>query len=127
MSKKLKFGIVGCGGIFNAAHIWEYQGNPDIEPVAFCDIKIERAYEAAEKFGVSKDMCFENYEEMLDKVDEIARKYGLELAGESAGVQAYENEIFFDSLGIDQLHRKDTDASVRYSAGYFYACGNFDM
>lgn len=69
MSKKLKFGIVGCGGIFNAAHIWEYQGNPDIEPVAFCDIKIERAYEAAEKFGVSKDMCFENFEEMLDKVE----------------------------------------------------------
>ena len=73
------------------------------------------------------DAYFVYNQEMLDKVDEIARKYGLELAGESAGVQAYENEIFFDSLGIDQLHRKDTDASVRYSAGYFYACGNFDM
>lgn len=63
----------------------------------------------------------------MDKVDEIAGKYALDLAGEMVGVLDYETDIFFDSLGIQQLHRQDADAAIRYNSSYFYACGNFNM
>ncbi len=67
MGKKLKFGIVGCGGIYTWAHYYAYENNENIEVVAFCDIKIEKAYAAAEKLGVSKEHCYEDYKEMLEK------------------------------------------------------------
>ena len=67
MGKKLRFGIVGCGGIFNWAHIYAYQESDKIETVAFCDIKIEKAYASAEKLGVSKEHCYEDFREMLEK------------------------------------------------------------
>lgn len=71
------------------------------------------------------DAYFVYTEEMVDKVDEITEKYGLQLAGETVGVQDYETEIFFDALGIAQLHRDG--AHIKYDSGYFYACGNFNM
>ena len=37
-NKKLKIGIIGCGGICNGAHIYAYKDNKDVETVAFCDI-----------------------------------------------------------------------------------------
>lgn len=64
-------------------------------------------------------------QEMIDKVDEIAGKYALDLAGEMVNVEDHQTDIFFDSLGIQQLHRQVTD--IRYAGGYFYACGNFKM
>lgn len=73
------------------------------------------------------DAYFVYIQEMMDKVDEIAGKYALDLAGEMVGVLDYETDIFFDSLGIQQLHRQDADAAIRYNSSYFYACGNFNM
>ena len=69
MEQKKKFAIIGCGGIANAAHYWAYDCNQDARLVAFCDIVIEKAYAAADRFGVSRDMCFESYEELFDKVE----------------------------------------------------------
>lgn len=66
-------------------------------------------------------------QEMIDKLDEIVNKYALKLAGECALVQAWENEIFFDALGLDSLLHTDTQAVVEYTSGYFYECGNFDF
>ncbi len=71
------------------------------------------------------DAYFVYTQEMMDKVDEIAGKYALDLAGEMVNIQGHETDIFFDSLGIQQLHRHVTD--IRYAGGYFYACGNFKM
>ena len=71
------------------------------------------------------DAYFVYTQEMVDKVNEIVAKYGLQLAGETVGVQDYETDIFFDSLGINQLHRAGAD--IQYRSGYFYACGNFNM
>lgn len=67
MSKKLKFGIIGCGNIFNGAHIYAYENNDDFEAVAFCDIILDKAISTAEKLGVSKERCYESFEEMLEK------------------------------------------------------------
>lgn len=73
------------------------------------------------------DAYFVYTQEMVDKVDEIINKYGLKLAGAEAVVQDYQNEIFFDALGIENLHHEDAVAEVEYLSGYFYECGNFNM
>ena len=73
------------------------------------------------------DAYFVYTQEMVDKVDAIAEKYGLKLAGQIAGTQAEETDIFFDALGLTNLHREEADAEIEYSSGYFYACGNFNL
>ena len=48
--KKLKIGLIGCGGIANQKHLPSLKANSDkCELVAFCDIIRERA----EKLGKS--------------------------------------------------------------------------
>ena len=64
---------------------------------------------------------------MQEKVDEIVKKYGLKLAGKQAMAQEYRNDIFFDVLGFENLHREDAAVDVEYLGGYFYECGNFNM
>lgn len=71
------------------------------------------------------DAYFVYTQEMVDKVDEIAAKYDLDLAGEVAVVQQDNPEIFFDSLGLSDLLRDDAAANMQFWGGYFYACGNF--
>ena len=45
---KLKIGIIGCGGIANGKHMPALSRLSDkVEMVAFCDIIVERAQEAA--------------------------------------------------------------------------------
>lgn len=71
------------------------------------------------------DAYFVYTQEMVDKIDEITEKYGLELAGENVGVEDYQIETFFDALGIERLHK--TDGDLQYASGYFYSSGNFDV
>lgn len=66
-------------------------------------------------------------QEMIDKVDEIVEKYGLKLAGQVAIVQDWSKDIFYDALGIGSLLVKDAQAEMGLGAGYFYACGNFEL
>ncbi len=65
-NKKLTIGIIGCGGIFNYAHINAYENNEDVEIVALCDIILSKAEAAAEKLGLDKSVCYENYEDVLN-------------------------------------------------------------
>ncbi|MGN0174446.1 MAG: Gfo/Idh/MocA family protein [Acutalibacteraceae bacterium] len=65
-NKKLKIGIIGCGGIFNYAHIYAYENNDNVEVVAFCDIVLSKAEAAAAKLGKDKSCCYENYEDVLN-------------------------------------------------------------
>jgi len=67
MAKKLRIGIVGCGGIFNWAHIYAYQESDKLEAVAFCDIVLSKAEASAEKLGVDKSHCYEDFKEMIEK------------------------------------------------------------
>ena len=46
--KKIKGGVIGCGGIANGKHLPCLAGIEDIEIVAFCDLIIERAEAARE-------------------------------------------------------------------------------
>ena len=63
--KKLKAGIVGCGGIANGKHMPAMKKSGLYELVAFCDIVIERAEAAKEKFGEKDAAVFEAYKELL--------------------------------------------------------------
>mgnify|MGYP001042752121 CR=1 FL=1 len=46
MNKKLKVGIIGCGGIANSKHMPGLKSVEEAEMVAFCDLEIERAEKA---------------------------------------------------------------------------------
>lgn len=63
---KLIVAVIGCGGIANQKHFPALKNNADLnEIVAFCDIKIERAQEAAEKFGAPNAQVTADYREVL--------------------------------------------------------------
>lgn len=63
--RKLRAGIVGCGGIANGKHLPAMQKSGLYEVVAFCDIIIERAQETKEKFGTEDAKVFEDYRDLL--------------------------------------------------------------
>jgi len=64
--KKLRVGIIGCGGIANQKHLPALAKNSDkCEVVAFCDIIIERAEEAMKKYGSKDAKVYTDYNELL--------------------------------------------------------------
>lgn len=66
MGKKLRVGIIGCGGIANQKHFPALQKNADLnEMVAFCDILEERAVEACEKYGAEGAKHYTDYHDLL--------------------------------------------------------------
>src|SRR5690554_6552290 len=65
MAKKLKVGIIGCGGIANGKHMPSLSKLDSVELVAFCDIIEERAVKAANDYGVSGAKTYVDYKELL--------------------------------------------------------------
>jgi predicted dehydrogenase len=65
MSRKLKIGIVGCGGIANGKHMPSLTKLDNVEMVAFCDIIEEKAVEAAKKYGTKDAKVYVDYKELL--------------------------------------------------------------
>ena len=65
MKRNVKVGIIGCGGIANGKHMPALAAIEGCEMVAFCDIVVERAQAAAEKFGVEGAQVYEDYKELL--------------------------------------------------------------
>jgi len=64
--KKLRIGIIGCGGIANGKHMPALYGLEDsVEMVAFCDIIEERAEQACDRFGTMDAKFYVDYKELL--------------------------------------------------------------
>ena len=63
--KKLKAGIVGCGGIANAKHLPAMKKNGNFEIVAFCDLIEERAVKAKEEYGTADARVYTDYQELV--------------------------------------------------------------
>ncbi len=74
--RKIKIGIVGCGGIANNKHLPAIQKNGNYEIVAFCDIVKEKAVEAKEKYGTEDARVYTDYTELV-KETEIEAVYVL--------------------------------------------------
>jgi predicted dehydrogenase len=66
MSTKLKIGIIGCGGIANGKHLPSLAKlDHQVELVAFCDIIVDKAKSAADKYGMPGARTYENYQDLL--------------------------------------------------------------
>ncbi len=68
MSKTIKVGFIGCGGIFNGKHapgMMQQVEKGGVELVAFCDLIEERAQAAAEKYGAPGAKVYTDYKELL--------------------------------------------------------------
>lgn len=64
--KKVRVGIVGCGGIANQKHLPSLKANAELnEIVAFCDIIPERAEKAAKEYGTKDAKVYMDYVEMM--------------------------------------------------------------
>ena len=63
MSKKLKVGLIGAGGMARTVHLPGFGRMDNVEVVAICDIVPEKAEALAEKFHIPH--IFEDYKEML--------------------------------------------------------------
>ena len=63
---KLQVGVIGCCGIANQKHFPALTSQADkCEIVAFCDILIERAEEAAKKYGIDGAKVYKDYNDLL--------------------------------------------------------------
>jgi len=71
MSKKIRVGLVGCGGIATSAHIPALLEIEEVEVVAVCDIIKERAEKAAKTLGAK--YIFTDYKDLiaLDDIDVV--------------------------------------------------------
>lgn len=65
MGKKLKVGIIGCGGIANGKHMPALKKIEEIELVAFCDLIEEKAVKAAKEYGTEDAKVYIDYKELL--------------------------------------------------------------
>lgn len=66
MSKKLKGAVIGIGGI-SRSHLKAHMANPEVEIVALCDVKAERAIERAEELGIP--YVYSDYRDLLKQED----------------------------------------------------------
>ncbi len=62
---------------------------------------------------------------MVDKLNEIVEKYGLELLGPCALAQAWQQDAAFEALGLTHLVREDASAEAGYGACFVYPPYNF--
>ena len=69
VDKKVRIGVIGCGGIANGKHMPAEKRNPNAEMVAFCDIVEERAVKAREDFGTPECAVYTDYRELLKDKD----------------------------------------------------------
>ncbi|HCA34526.1 MAG TPA: oxidoreductase [Lachnospiraceae bacterium] len=65
MDRKVRVGIIGCGGIANGKHLPSLSKLPDVELVAFCDLIEERAVKAKEQYGTPDAKVYTDYHELL--------------------------------------------------------------
>lgn len=76
--KKLKIGLIGCGGIAKSSHAPAYENMDQVEIVGVCDIIEERAVAMGERLGT--DRVYTDYRQIfeipdLDAVDICTPNY----------------------------------------------------
>lgn len=65
MVQPLKIGIIGCGGIANGKHMPSLAKLDNVKMVAFCDIVLERAEQAAKAYGTATPRVYTDYRQLL--------------------------------------------------------------
>ena len=123
--RKLRAGIVGCGGIANGKHLPAMQKSGLYEVVAFCDIIIERAQETKEKFGTEDAKVFEDYQELIKEEKPMAKNYAeaqkmVETAERTHRVLniAYQNRYRTDSLYLKEMCKSDELGEIYFAKAH---------
>lgn len=71
-NKIMKVAIVGCGGIANGKHMPALAKLSGVQMTAFCDIILEKAEEAAKKYGTADAKVYTDYKQLLkDKTIDV--------------------------------------------------------
>ena len=65
MSREVRIGIIGCGGIANGKHMPSLKKVAEAKMVAFCDIIEEKAIKAAREYGEPDAKVYTDYRELL--------------------------------------------------------------
>lgn len=63
--KRLRIGIIGCGGIANGKHMPSLKAINRADMVAFCDLIEERAQKAKKEYGTADAKVYTDYHELL--------------------------------------------------------------
>jgi len=63
--RKVRIGIIGCGGIANGKHMPTLSNMDNVELVAFCDIIEERAVKARDQYGIADAKVYTDYKELI--------------------------------------------------------------
>jgi len=63
--KRIRVGVIGCGAIAERAHIPNLLVEPLAQLVAVSDINEGRLFTIQQKFNISKDGCYKDYNEIL--------------------------------------------------------------
>lgn len=65
-TRKMRIGIIGCGGVANGAHISGLLKLSECEIVALCDIDPNALRRTADRLGLSEDALYADYKDMID-------------------------------------------------------------
>jgi len=65
VARKLRYGIIGCGGIAKGKHLPSIKKLGDVEITAFCDILPARAKEANTEYADGRGKVFTGYRDLL--------------------------------------------------------------
>ena len=72
MDRKVRVGIIGCGGICNGKHLPALKNIDFIEVVALCDLIEQKALDVQKKFELPDAKIYTDYKELLkDKTIEV--------------------------------------------------------
>lgn len=66
-------------------------------------------------------------QEMVDKLNEVVKKYDLKLLSSYIPLNYYENSVLFHSLGLNGLVYANPNVQVEYWGGDFYLEGTFHL
>ena len=93
--------------------------------------ELEYFFNLPEEVGHAVPEGYSNYgcrtPEMMEKLDEIAQKYGLKLLGESIYTNQDYVTILLDALDLAELLRPQTYAEVKLESAGIYQNGNFQL
>ena len=98
------------------------------------DLSVAHEADQAAKSGSPWDIP-ENYQltygcysqEMVDKLNEIVKKYDLKLLSSYIPLNYYENSVLLNSLGLNGLIYANPNVQVEYWDGDFHLEGTFDL
>lgn len=93
-------------------------------------LEADQAFKAGSNWDIPENyhMTYGCYsQEMVDRLNEIAKKYKLKLLSSFIPLNYYENSVLFNSLGISELVYDTPNTQVQYWDGDFHLEGTFDL